>query len=277
MKQSSRAWGTRNAFTLIELLVVIAIIAILAAILFPVFAQAKEAAKKTTCLSNLKQLGLATKMYLSDHEDAFPKVDWNDGKGYDAAMPDGRKFQGWVVWPLYFYPYVKSKGMYVCPTDPDPKNASWNPQDDGKVNPYKNDWGKPFDMSYSSNHDMQWRDTPANESSITYPAHTYWIADTLSWYPVGFGSWWSGLYSDQGTFNRVLLSRGCKDMIDQNGRPRLKEGGNGDECARHNKGNTFVFADGHAKWEHWRRSDGWYANPDRANDERGPDDPKKPN
>src|SRR5450631_624437 len=62
----------KRGFTLIELLVVIAIIAILAAILFPVFAQAKAAAKKTTCLSNLKQIGLGTRMYLADADDSYP-------------------------------------------------------------------------------------------------------------------------------------------------------------------------------------------------------------
>src|SRR5437870_2666958 len=62
----------RKAFTLIELLVVIAIIAILAAILFPVFAQAREKARQTTCLSNLKQLGLGFRMYLTDYDDRLP-------------------------------------------------------------------------------------------------------------------------------------------------------------------------------------------------------------
>src|SRR4051812_37521503 len=63
----------KSAFTLVELLVVIAIIAILAAILFPVFAQAKEAAKKTQCLSNLKQVGLAIKLYQNDYDDVNPR------------------------------------------------------------------------------------------------------------------------------------------------------------------------------------------------------------
>jgi len=66
----------KRAFTLIELLVVIAIIAILAAILFPVFAQAKEAAKKTTCLSNTKQMALGIYMYSNDNDDVYPQNDW---------------------------------------------------------------------------------------------------------------------------------------------------------------------------------------------------------
>jgi prepilin-type N-terminal cleavage/methylation domain-containing protein len=71
----------RRAFTLIELLVVIAIIAILAAILFPVFAQAKEAAKKTTSLSNFKQMGTALQVYLPDADDTFPLAFGSDPGG----------------------------------------------------------------------------------------------------------------------------------------------------------------------------------------------------
>src|ERR1700678_2312447 len=73
----------KHAFTLIELLVVIAIIAILAAILFPVFAQAKAAAKKTSCLSNMKQVGLATMMYANDNDDDCPIAYWWNPGSYD--------------------------------------------------------------------------------------------------------------------------------------------------------------------------------------------------
>jgi prepilin-type N-terminal cleavage/methylation domain-containing protein/prepilin-type processing-associated H-X9-DG protein len=112
---------TRNtrAFTLIELLVVIAIIAILAAILFPVFAQAKAAAKKTQSLSNLKNLGMASQLYLNDSEDVFPQIEyWGGDYGYN-----------W--WGMDLFPYIKSRegvdpvnitgGIYTDPNSPRPK------------------------------------------------------------------------------------------------------------------------------------------------------------
>jgi prepilin-type N-terminal cleavage/methylation domain-containing protein/prepilin-type processing-associated H-X9-DG protein len=98
----------KRAFTLIELLVVIAIIAILAAILFPVFAQAKEAAKKTSCLSNTKQIGLGFKMYLSDNDDGFPEL-----------IPGGmNNLAGQVgepsMWMGCIQPYIKSVDIFKC-------------------------------------------------------------------------------------------------------------------------------------------------------------------
>jgi len=98
-----------RAFTLIELLVVIAIIAILAAILFPVFAQAREKARATACLSNLKQIGLAVQQYVQDYDETYPNGTDNWIVGTTAANVGG--------WAGQIYPYVKSAGAFICPSD----------------------------------------------------------------------------------------------------------------------------------------------------------------
>jgi len=127
--------GEKQAFTLIELLVVIAIIAILAAILFPVFARARENARRASCLSNLKQIGLGMMMYVQDYDEKFPMAIWAtniaSGTGYvsqtDSSMP-GAKFQtynnaggtpapgNYVTWMDMIYPYVKSVQVFACPS-----------------------------------------------------------------------------------------------------------------------------------------------------------------
>src|SRR5256884_4478458 len=95
-----------HAFTLIELLVVIAIIAILAAILFPVFAQAREAARKTTCLSNQKQLALGWLMYCQDYDEAYVMT---AQQTYDPVL----KFVRQYYWMEMIEPYVKNSGQSV--------------------------------------------------------------------------------------------------------------------------------------------------------------------
>jgi len=96
MKHRRITAGESRGFTLIELLVVIAIIAILAAILFPVFAQAREKARQTSCLSNLKQMGLGLMMYVQDYDEQYPFDHWVDPTGLD------------VNWFGAIYPYVKN-------------------------------------------------------------------------------------------------------------------------------------------------------------------------
>ena len=146
----------KSGFTLIELLVVIAIIAILAAILFPVFAQARESARLTSCLSNEKQIGLGVKMYAQDYDESYPMGTYNGPRNWEVNMdlPSGSASeldcgigQGWVGFnpgdggPNYtncayggtFYrtlmqvqlkPYIKSIQIFYCPSDhyrrPDP-------------------------------------------------------------------------------------------------------------------------------------------------------------
>ncbi len=107
----------KRAFTLIELLVVIAIIAILAAILFPVFAQARVAAKKTADLSNSKQLGIATMLYLSDNDDTYPSANFR-------VDPNGGSGSGDIHWSVLIQPYVKSNEIWVSPGDP---QRGWAP------------------------------------------------------------------------------------------------------------------------------------------------------
>jgi prepilin-type N-terminal cleavage/methylation domain-containing protein/prepilin-type processing-associated H-X9-DG protein len=151
----------RSGFTLIELLVVIAIIAILAAILFPVFARAREQARRSSCLSNLKQLGLAAMMY---------------GQDYDEQLPVGVT-QGNPLWDVVnaLMPYVKNRAIFYCPSisvlvpyDPTLANtdANWTAGNIGYY--YWSMWGiHPHTGPFVSVH-------PPRQLSMQSPAD-YWM------------------------------------------------------------------------------------------------------
>jgi prepilin-type N-terminal cleavage/methylation domain-containing protein/prepilin-type processing-associated H-X9-DG protein len=133
----------RHAFTLIELLVVIAIIAILAAILFPVFAQAREKARSATCLSNFKQIGTGVLMYVQDWDDCYPN-------NRLFQFPGGAEGVGKLVtWKTATAPYVKNLDVYKCPS-----NRNNNKPDETKGD---DAYGLPvFPISYAYNGSALW-------------------------------------------------------------------------------------------------------------------------
>jgi prepilin-type N-terminal cleavage/methylation domain-containing protein/prepilin-type processing-associated H-X9-DG protein len=106
---------SRKAFTLIELLVVIAIIAILGAILFPVFAKAREAARKTACMNNMRQIGTGLHMYATDNDEHYMSVD---------AFP-------WGHWGYVVQPYIKNYAIFRCPTNESSSVPLGGPGPDG--------------------------------------------------------------------------------------------------------------------------------------------------
>lgn len=111
LKMNTRIGHAHRGFTLIELLVVIAIIAILSSILFPVFAQAREKARQSVCLSNLRQVGLAMMLYAQDYDEAMPNAQWIG----PAAFPPN-----WSFGPSsrdLLEPYVKNNDVFICPSD----------------------------------------------------------------------------------------------------------------------------------------------------------------
>jgi prepilin-type N-terminal cleavage/methylation domain-containing protein len=147
-----------RGFTLIELLVVIAIIAILAAILFPVFAQARESARQTTCASNMNQLAKAISMYAADHEQTLPMNRVVLGPGGGGLPNELRR-----TWAMLIDPYVKNKDVYFCP------NAEKPPADFNL-----NDWAARGWLSVGYNtHIAGWYwiggDLPSGEHTIMVP------------------------------------------------------------------------------------------------------------
>ena len=209
----------RRGFTLIELLVVIAIIAILAAILFPVFARAREKANQASCQSNLKQIGLAFKMYASDYDTRNPQITsgqpalWGcpDYSCSGGENPDGR-------WYNVIKPYVKNDQIFVCPS-----RANWTHGYCVWV-PYNCPSGKvyPLIMRQGSSY-------PAPlESDIEYPGNTILATDAYRW---GVGVWINYI------FTNYELTHGMYTGGEQYGYGMY----------RHNETTNCLFCDGHVK------------------------------
>lgn len=138
----------RQAFTLIELLVVISIIALLAAILFPVFSRVRENARRSSCQSNLKQIGLGLGMYITDHDDILPRLDY--GPVASSAGGDSNIAAGYYKWMDAIYPYVKSEQLFNCPSSRFmPGVGSYTT--DGRVKQYVYGTGRMYG-SYAANY-----------------------------------------------------------------------------------------------------------------------------
>ncbi len=227
----------RKGFTLIELLVVIAIIAILAAILFPVFAKAREKARQISCASNMKQLGLGFIQYNQDNDEAMPY-----GSGWDNATND----RGWAG---KIYPYVKSTQVYKCPDDATTGSPGATPPT--------------YPVSYAANQNILPHQANATIAGWNAPASTVMLFEMSGGYaanvnlldpteqnsPAGNG------YNAATATNPFSYDTGTMaDLF--NGTTD-----SGFPTGRHTNGSNFLLCDGHVKYlKPASVSCGWIAN-----------------
>jgi prepilin-type N-terminal cleavage/methylation domain-containing protein len=182
----------RNGFTLIELLVVIAIIAILAAILFPVFAKAREQARAASCLSNMRQLGLAVMMYSQDYDEAYPTAPWDAFNGIDLftdyyrgviGAPDQATFDYVKTYGLktQLNPYTKNDFIWRCPSDV--RNVLGTANTTTSLNQRYSSYYYQFMASASGFAKTYWGfPSPWQESVTAYPAQFKMFSELVPWH-----------------------------------------------------------------------------------------------
>lgn len=208
---------TSRGFTLIELLVVIGIIAILAALLFPVFAQAREAARRTTCASNLKQIGASLFQYVQDYDERFPP-------SYDTPfLPNGGLPDR--AWPGLLRPYSKCVDIWRCATDP---NGTRNPMTAAAgsywLNTYLNGWCNDPSMNGCGGGSLC-ASPPLALPEIPYPTTTVVLGEATSGIP-------SGYLTPPWMWCNIWDRRSSCFAVDQ----------------RHSGGINYLFVDSHVKW-----------------------------
>lgn len=248
--------NTSRGFTLIELLVVIAIIAILAAILFPVFAQAREKARQTSCLSNMKQIGLGIMMYAQDYDETYPLHFTNQSPrpvnpvNASAAAPR-------MMWNVAIYPYLKNWQIYTCPSGkPQPTDAfvaaynisyGYNYGYLSKLNPTDDPAGASFGTQYFSGVSMAGVGRPAgivavidNGGRDAFTAATT-LGSTVN--PPDAAPSSEYFYSPTGD---IGWGTNCNNYYSGTG--GAKWANTGGAAWRHNEGFNVTFCDGHAKF-----------------------------
>jgi len=265
----------KNAFTLIELLVVIAIIAILSAILFPVLAQAKEAAGRTTCLSNTKNIGMALFLYAGDYDATLCQTSWEQS----ALTPNPNNPDNYLVhWTFLMQSYIKRFDIFVCPSDHPPVvprvvTTPIKPRVPCVLGKYPQtcNWQAPK-YSYLPNYNLipahNW--VPVSLSVFPSPAGTIAITERRNNLDTPGLSITEATISKQRGVSGFLPSQPCPGSVLVKGNPTRMQYAyfTGEQARllpktalndrrdivrvqwdRHAGGANYVFADGHAKYQ----------------------------
>nr|CAA9276735.1 hypothetical protein AVDCRST_MAG63-3340 [uncultured Armatimonadetes bacterium] len=227
MSRKNGFTGAHRAFTLIELLVVIAIIAILAAILFPVFAQAREKARQTSCLSNMKQAALGVKMYNADYDEYFVP-------SYNINYPGHTGANSWYTWRALVQPYVKNRQMFVCPSLQPLANTGFGIPDNG-VNDTRSNYTASFFGGFTSFEGGGPRDPGIRHEAMNdRPASVIMLMESRN---------------GAAAFHHEVMCGGAGEV--DPGRP-------------HQSRANWAFMDGHAKNLKWRQTLGRIGEPEDA-------------
>lgn len=219
-----RVFSRRHGFTLIELLVVIAIIAVLASILFPAFARARENARRTSCLSNFKQIGLAFLQYTQDYDEAYPLT------SYGATN---------ISWTNSAQPYMKSTQVFRCPSD---SGTAWN----DPVYPGKFVGGVPanyYTTSYLMNAWMAGTNQFARESAIQSTSQVVLLSESNGVARDHFHPFYWGSSPEQ---TNAFMNGATWDTA----KNETKEF----PLTRHLDGFNVAYCDGHVKWTKWSQA-----------------------